>query len=339
MLQLKIFFPQGREYVSRSGKIVCAKEFTNVNSCCPKKCCEKIEISQQKEFFDVFWKSTGEYATQNCILTGMMIMKTPKSLEEKTNDVTCWEYFFHHKTINLSVCRGFLCSLLKIDKSRFAITQKKIKNNECLRDNRGKQSSKSSVRLTDEIKKLIQEHCSSIPHSESHYKRADSSLKYFDNSDLTLTKLYSLFVEYYTEKTGNLNFPLSESTYSKYFNHNLNFAFSKPRTDVCNFCFEHKNDISNGNLIKHKETVEEHRSLKKLMLNEKQVLCLEFDFGQNLPLPKIPVSDQFYRRLIWLHVFNVHTFGNNKNSYMYFFLEGKYKKGANTVCNLLYDTI
>ena len=75
------------------------------------------------------------------------------------------------------------------------------------------------------------------------------------------------------------------------------------------------------------------------MLKEKQVVCLEFDFGQNLLLPKIPVSDRFYRRLIWLHVFNVHTFGNNKNSYMYFFLKGKYKKGANTVCNLLYDTI
>ena len=56
-----MFVPQGRAYVSRSGKIVCGKEFTNVNSCCPKKCCEKIEISQQKEFFDVFWKSTGEY--------------------------------------------------------------------------------------------------------------------------------------------------------------------------------------------------------------------------------------------------------------------------------------
>ena len=46
-----------------------------------------------------------------------------------------------------------------------------------------------------------------------------------------------------------------------------------------------------------------------------------------------------YRRLIWLHFFNVHTFGYNKNSYIYFFFEGKYKKGANTVCNVLNDTI
>jgi len=75
------------------------------------------------------------------------------------------------------------------------------------------------------------------------------------------------------------------------------------------------------------------------MLLKKNTLCLEFDFGQNLPLPKIPVSDQFYRRLLWLHVFNVHVFGEHKRSYMYLFPESKFKKGANTVCNFLLDTI
>jgi len=69
------------------------------------------------------------------------------------------------------------------------------------------------------------------------------------------------------------------------------------------------------------------------------MIYLEFDFGQNLPLPKIPVSNQFYRRLLWLHVFNVHVFGEHKRSYMYLFLEGKFKKGANTVCNFLLDAI
>lgn len=53
---------------------------------------------------------------------------------------------------------------------------------------------------------------------------------------------------------------------------------------------------------------------KKAMLSEKDVLCLEFDFDQNLPLPKIPVSNQFYRRFIRLHIFDVQVFGkHNKN--------------------------
>ena len=75
------------------------------------------------------------------------------------------------------------------------------------------------------------------------------------------------------------------------------------------------------------------------MLAEKNVLCLKFDFGQNLPLPKIPVSNQFYKRFIWLHIINVHIFENHKRSYMYLFMEGNFKKGANTVCNLHLDSI
>ena len=77
-----------------------------------------------------------------------------------------------------------------------------------------------------------------------------------------------------------------------------------------------------------------------MITSEKNVLCLEFDFGQNLPLPKIPVSDQFYKRLMWLHIFNVHVLGaDHKRSYMYLFMEGNLKKGSNTVCNFLFDSI
>ena len=155
-----------------------------------------------------------------------MSMKIPKSLEEKTNDVLAGSFFFTMKQL---ICLFVMALYVLCWKSiNLGLQQpKKRLKYESLRDNRGRRSSECSVRMTDEIKKVIQEHCSSIPHSESHYKRADSSVTYFDNSDLTLTKLYSLFEEYYTEKTGNLNIRLSELTYSKYFNHNLNFAFSK----------------------------------------------------------------------------------------------------------------
>ena len=75
------------------------------------------------------------------------------------------------------------------------------------------------------------------------------------------------------------------------------------------------------------------------MLSEKNVLCLEFDFGQNLALLTIPATAQFYRRLIWLHIFNVHVLGEHKRSYMYFVMEGNLKKGANTMCNFLFNAI
>lgn len=70
------------------------------------------------------------------------------------------------------------------------------------------------------------------------------------------------------------------------------------------------------------------------MLSTFNVLHCEFDFGQNLPLPKLPMNAQFYRRLLWLYVFNVHIYKINR-SYMFHFLEGSYKNGANSVCNMV----
>lgn len=89
----------------------------------------------------------------------------------------------------------------------------------------------------------------------------------------------------------------------------------------------------------HKRMVNDHKALKESILSQKDVLCIEFDFGQNLLLSKILVNEQFYKRLIWLNVFNVHVFENYARSYMYFFVEGKIKKGSNTVCNLIWDAI
>ena len=37
-----------------------------------------------------------------------------------------------------------------------------------------------------------------------------------------------------------------------------------------------------------------------MLAMSKNNLCCEFDYGQNLPLPKLPVSAQFYLRLMWL---------------------------------------
>ena len=74
--------------------------------------------------------------------------------------------------------------------------------------------------------------------------------------------------------------------------------------------------------------------LAEILSQNKDVLCCVFDFGKNLPLPKIPGNAQFYLRLIWFNVFNVHIL-NNSESYMFTFMEGFLDKGGNTICNFL----
>ena len=158
------------------------------------------------------------------------------------------------------------------------------------------------MHFTADIKTLIRLHCDSIPHSESHYTREDSEFNYFDN---------------------------------------VNFTFQEPRRDVCNFCEENKiNPTAGPELEQHLQDIKEYHELRAKLLKDKSILCCEFDFAQNFPIPKLSVNEQFYRQLGWIHLFNVHIYCEefeDNRSYMFPFIEGNVKKGANTVANhLLY---
>lgn len=311
--------------------------FKPVSQCCVENCFKDVEIHDQEVSFKYFW-SFGDYQSQNVYLSGLMKKKSSTTPNEERN-VTLWEYSFSNLTSNFSVCRKFLCNIFQIDKSRFGVIQKKLANNETLNDQRGKHDN-HTVKLTDDIKILIERHCESIPNSESHYRREHSNLKYFDNSDLNLEKLYMLFLDYYYAETGDEDPPITKTTYFTYFNHHVNFSFVKPKTDVCDYCFENENnEHQDESFIQHIKDKDNYLKLKHEMLREENVLCCEFDFAQNLPMPKLPVSDQFYKRLLWLYVFNVHIYGSNKRSYMFPCIEGFYKKGSNLVCNYLLNAI
>lgn len=65
---------------------------------------------------------------------------------------------------------------------------------------------------------------------------------------------------------------------------------------------------------------------------------IEFDYSQNLPLPKLNVTSQFYRRLLWIYLFNVHIH-NDDSSFMYSFIEGEASKGAESVISFVYDCL
>lgn len=79
----------------------------------------------------------------------------------------------------------------------------------------------------------------------------------------------------------------------------------------------------------HQRKIEAYKKIKKRYIGECQeagstVLVLEFDYAQNLPLPKLSVTSQFYKRLLWLYLFNVHCHNDGKSSF-YYFLETKGK--------------
>lgn len=249
-----------------------------------------------------------------------------------------WDYEFPKDDENIVICKKFLSDVIRVGYKRLDTIQRKILLKLDLGDNRGKHDSKI-VKLTNDIKDLIKIHCESLPHRKSHYKRESTSLNYFKNSELNLKKLYDLFIDFSQSVLQEEYIAIEQTTYNTYFNRNLPFTFKLPRTDVCNDCYESENkSVVSPEIIEHKKNAKEYLALKKEFLSEKNALCCEFDYAQNLPLPKIPVSDQFYRRLLWLYLFNVHIHNSDK-SYMYPYLEGIAKKGANTVCSFLHHSI
>ena len=96
------------------------------------------------------------------------------------------------------------------------------------------------LKLTEEIKLLIHEHCNSLPRNQSHYSLEHTSLKYFQDSSLCLNNLYAKFCRFSEERKGINVSLIGFSTYSKYFNYFVNFTFDPPRADVCNDCFEYQ---------------------------------------------------------------------------------------------------
>ncbi|XP_033218330.1 uncharacterized protein LOC117173797 [Belonocnema kinseyi] len=327
----------GKEYVSTSKKLVSERHFVPVQNCCKQKCFLKISTFAQSKFHDQFW-NLGDYNKQNFFLSALMKCKNP--LRVNATEVPClilWTYYFSTDQKNVAACKQFLSKILNMGKGRLECVQKKILARESL-DNKRDKHEHQCVKLTDDVKELIKVHCLSMPHHQSHYSRESTSLNYIINPEINLHKMYEEFLEFYVTTTGS-ELAFHENTYSNFFNHYINFSFKLPRTDVCNaFYLSSLQAIQSAGIANHKKNVQEYQALKKELLSEENVLCREFDYAQNLPLPKIPVSEQFYKILLWLYLFNVHVF-TSKNSYMFPFLEGSAKKGANTVCSFIQHVI
>lgn len=306
------------------------KIFSAVASCCSKNCYLKVSPERQEVLFKIFYN--GNYEAGNVLLFSMIEKKENSGAEEYQR--TQWNFFCRDKGVSTNVCKVFIANLFQVDDSRIKTVQEKISKGSSLADGRGKHGNQK-VKLTDDIKTLIHSHCESLPHHQAHYSLEKTQLNYFNDSSITLKGLYESFLDYYTAITGNKSVPISDTVYFTYFNENINFTFGTPRTDVCNLCYIYeKNKNKKEEYDEHKVLVEDYKKMKKEMMSNKSALVCEFDFGQNLALPILPVNEQFFLRLLWLYIFNVHVFTTN-NSYMFYCLEGNMKKGGNAVCNFV----
>lgn len=71
----------------------------------------------------------------------------------------------------------------------------------------------------------------------------------------------------------------------------------------------------------HETKVAGYKTLKQEVLrnakSDNTSLVLEFDYGQNLPLPRLTVTSLFYKRQLWYYAFNIHCHNDDVSTHVH----------------------
>lgn len=123
-------------------------------------------------------------------------------------------------------------------------------------------------------------------------------------------------------------------SYYKYFK-TLGYSFEVPKTDACDFCSKAnillKNNPLNPLKVQYDILLKKFNAYKVIKNNyiapsegidKNNILVIEFDFAQNLPLPRLNCTSKFYKRSLWMFVFNVYLH-NDKSSIYYYYYENE----------------
>jgi len=262
----------------------------------------------------------------------------------------------------MEVCREAYASLHGLGTTRIRRIAKAVANVQTPTDNRGRHNVRPRA-ITEELKTKIHQHIQSFPYETSHYGRKRSKKRYL-HSELSICKMYTLFVEkYFTNihkemvendvKPEKYNCPVRYKFYYDYFKEHFNYGFGQPRTDVCGTCEELKVKITSQKnrdirkrletqLLLHKKRAQCFYDQLKVSTEEakneehKEALC--FDFEQNFPFPQLPVGEIFYKRQLWFFNFCVYSCKNGA-PVMYNWPECYAKRGCNEVISCLHHYI
>ena len=175
----------------------------------------------------------------------------PKA-EDSNFSVHC--YLRDEKTLNVRVCKKAFCMVHGISDKRFQNLRKKMPIGTVVpeADRRGRHG--NHRRVPEAIKDEIREHIRSFPAQSSHYSRNDNGNRYYLPPDLSIARMYTMFIEThdpeYTRmesenRKRQMNYlpPLeltkpivSEYIYRQIFVSEFNIHFGFPRSDTCNTC-------------------------------------------------------------------------------------------------------
>lgn len=191
----------------------------------PKPGCIDLSLQTKVKLFQSYHTFT--YDEQSAFLKSLTklseIERHRNGRTDATSRRTCT---VHYSIDNLEVCRLTFINTFQITRRRIETIKNKIKNNiDVSLDGCGKHRNRPHT-LPNSVGLLIRQHIDSFPKEPTHYSRNNSE-KLCLSSDLSLFKIYSLFIEL------NPRIKVSKILYKEVFTKKFNLRFDVLRSDTC----------------------------------------------------------------------------------------------------------
>jgi hypothetical protein len=358
----------GEEYVNKSGKVVKARRSNDViTRCCKSNCYEKITSEECTQLRDKFWKSSN-YNAQCAYIAGCISqnpVKTRRIVSSSigsTSGACCARQRRKNVKKNYSrkyglkvsdrttiVCQKYFCQLLSVSPGRINRILQGARGNGGVpcQDKRGTHIRSEGKLFTASVVDYIKQHILTFPVNESHYTRSHSDNRQYLAQDLTLAKMYHLYLEKCTEEGITAQ---KEWVYRFIFNTKFNLSFHPPRKDTCKRCDLYKAQVAVESSETRRVVEAEHevhlrkaemarkslRDEKRKGENDNKYEAFTFDLEKVMSVPKLSTNEVYYCRQLNVYNLGVHSLISGKSS-MYVWDESIASRGADEIGSCLID--
>ena len=324
---------EGKEYISRKTKQrVRGRE---IGAPCSDGCFERITMPVIEKVHKDFW-ALGSFDLQNAFLQKQVRPVAVKRRRKPIDPVKGarfrtgnLEYKITHANKDYSVCAAGFFSIFDITRMRVNTAMKKVSSTGTpVPDKRGKHTQARTV--GDAEKEYVIKHIKRLPTVSSHYTRAKSRHRRYLESNLSIEKLYQMYLIWMAEENPDGE-KVKSSYYRKVFNEEFNISFKPPMTDTCARCDELKARVKQAEEEEEEEEkqrvqreLEEHLALaqegQRLMKDyarnqEENVRVIAVDLQQTLPIPRISTNVAYYKRKLWCYNLCIHNVKEKKSQF------------------------
>lgn len=314
-------YASGQAYTSKKGKEVSARQMKDACKC-RMKCFEKISEDERQNIFRTYWNKEKSVDTKRQYIRSCIEVKDTQrnrsrdSVRTKNNTLV---YSFVVRNVTIKVCKKMFLNTLAISNTVVVNTLKKGQDGGMVEeDKRGKHI--PGNKTPGNIRLNVKQHIDSIPAYESHYSRERTAKKYL-GSDLTIEKLYQLYLEWCTEEDISKELVAKKWFYSKVFNTEYNLSFKSPEVDTCDDCdtliakIKSSESETDKNQLQSQHEAHIHESKIRYDIKhddiersktENNVRILTVDLQKCLPTPLLTCGLSFYKRKLWTLNFTIY---------------------------------